>query len=172
VYTGRKEPNLLPNEAAEVGQAGMMLAIRVEPKARGDKMHLASRIDYSRLYTVEHYVKVKEFGDVHRNSLTTLRNQWWFVFQRDMSGVVDTSMHQAHAGQGQQVNATLQVSTASAYQGWVTAHTPFNDPNMLELRAGDRIGVTAIVDEHWWTGMNTRTNERGLFPASYVTTET
>jgi hypothetical protein len=45
-----------------------------------------SRIDFARTYTVEHNVKVYEFGQVHRDSLQRLTNQWILVMQQGIAG--------------------------------------------------------------------------------------
>jgi hypothetical protein len=59
----------------------MMPGIRITPKRKGDKLHQMSRIDFARMYTVEHNVKVYEFGEVHRDALDRLIKQWFFIIQ-------------------------------------------------------------------------------------------
>lgn len=153
-HTGREAPALLQGEAPGPGEEAMMLPIRVEPSRRGDKMETSSRIDYSRMYTVEHYVKVKDSGTVHKDHIKRLRTQWWRIMK---SNYADT------AGQ-----STSTSQAASGYLEWVTATAPFTQKNMMTLAVGDRIGVTDYTNEHWWSGLNTRSNKRGLFPPTYV----
>jgi hypothetical protein len=47
----------------------MMESIRVIPKRRTDKLNKILRINFAKTYTVEHSVKVLEFGEVHTNSM-------------------------------------------------------------------------------------------------------
>jgi hypothetical protein len=67
----------------------MMTAIRVVPAKKEDKLDPMSRIHFARIYTVEHNVKVYEFGDVHRDSMADLRQQWKFVLERDVNRQLD-----------------------------------------------------------------------------------
>jgi hypothetical protein len=38
----------------------------------------------------------------------------------------------------------------------------------MKLQPGDRIGVMELVTEHWWKGLNLRTDEVNLFPFNHV----
>ena len=64
----------------------MMPEIRVRAKRKGDKLDRMSRIDFSRMYTVEHNVKVYDFGDVHKDYLDKLIQHWIRVISRDLVG--------------------------------------------------------------------------------------
>jgi hypothetical protein len=64
----------------------MMPEIRVRAKRKGDKLDKMSRIDFSRMYTVEHNVKVYDFGDVHKDYLDKLIQHWIRVISRDLVG--------------------------------------------------------------------------------------
>jgi hypothetical protein len=76
IYTSRKAPNPQPNELPVEGENGMLKAIRVEPHSRQEKLDSLSRINFSKIYTVEHNVKVYDFGDVHKYHIRDLRHQW------------------------------------------------------------------------------------------------
>jgi hypothetical protein len=67
----------------------MMTPIRVVPKKKEDKLDPISRVNFARIYTVEHNVKVYEFGDVHRDSMADLRQQWQFVLERDVNRQIE-----------------------------------------------------------------------------------
>lgn len=112
------------------------------------------------MYTVEHYVKVKEFGMVHERYLKTLKKQWWYVMKRNTDGEVE-----------EEPEPELEPAEqpASTYREWVTAKAVFYQDKMMTLQVGDRIGVTGYTNEHWWMGVNLRSNEHALFPSSYVT---
>lgn len=43
------------------------------------------------------------------------------------------------------------------------------DADEVGFEEGDKINDIEFVDAEWWSGTNARTNERGLFPAAYVT---
>ncbi|KAE9986451.1 hypothetical protein EG328_005677 [Venturia inaequalis] len=70
IFTGKKAP--MPN-AAEIPdgsdryELGMRDAIRVKQKNHQEKMEIMSRLNYRKIYTVEHNVKVREFGQVHKD---------------------------------------------------------------------------------------------------------
>lgn len=133
----------------------MMPWIRVVPKRQGDKMDIRSRLDYSRVYTVDHFVKVKEFGDVHKTHVKRLRKQWWLVFQESMKDEISDSEDE-------------EESEAD----WVVAWQAYNErPDMMQLWIGDRIRVTDYTTDAWWKGVNERSGIENLFPASYVRRE-
>lgn len=158
VYTGRDPPELLSDEEPAEGEAGMLLPIRVEPKRRGAKIDRACRIDYARLYTIQHTVKVKEFGMVHEKYIKLLRKQWWRVSQARMPA----------AEEDQEGLTESQEGSASQYLEWVTASAFFEQDQMMTLHVGDRIGVLKYTSEHWWEGINLRSSQIALFPPSYI----
>jgi hypothetical protein len=61
----------------------MMKEIRVVTTDRRDKLDEMSRINYQKIYTVEHNAKVYDFGTVHKNHLRIFYAQWMFVLQHD-----------------------------------------------------------------------------------------
>jgi len=88
-FVGSEQPRCQPGEVPAEGEKGMMGPIRVVPKKKQDKMHDMSRINFAKIYTVEHNVKVYDFGDVHRDYLARLRHQWKDVLGRDEFGRVE-----------------------------------------------------------------------------------
>ena len=64
------------NEMPLPGERGMISPIRVRGRTTSDRLHAMARINFSRTYTVEHNVKVYDFGDVYKNDLPDLHNQW------------------------------------------------------------------------------------------------
>lgn len=81
-YTTRKEPAPQENEKPRTADEKPMLpGIRVVPKKKQFKLDPMSRIDFSRIYTVEHNVKVFDFGNVHEDHMQRLIAQWIRVFQ-------------------------------------------------------------------------------------------
>jgi hypothetical protein len=58
----------------------MLESIRVVPKSRTDKMDELSRVNFAKIYTVEHNVKVYDFGDVHERYKHILKQQFRLVW--------------------------------------------------------------------------------------------
>jgi hypothetical protein len=46
---------------------GMLPSIRVRGRSRRDELNAFSRVNFAKIYTVEHNVKVFDFGDVHED---------------------------------------------------------------------------------------------------------
>jgi hypothetical protein len=65
-------------------EQGMIPGIRITPKNKYDKLDIMSRIDFSRMYTVEDNVKVYNFGQVHPDYIPRLRSQWAQVVFSDL----------------------------------------------------------------------------------------
>ncbi|KAK3712230.1 hypothetical protein LTR37_009092 [Vermiconidia calcicola] len=69
VYTIRRAPDPLPTEVPRrVGDKPMRTPIRIRADEKGDLLMNMSRIDYGRVYTIEHNVKAMAFGWVHEDS--------------------------------------------------------------------------------------------------------
>lgn len=147
---------MLQGEAPREGEEGMMPGIRVVPKRKSEKMDPTSRIDYSRIYTVDHFVKIKEFGQVHDSYVKRLRKQWWYVFKKEIQEDLRDS------------DDEFDQDPESMYKEWVTALYEYNDSTMMKLKKGDRIGVMDYTTDDWWKGKNLRTEEENLFPSKYV----
>jgi len=58
----------------------MRRSILVEAKSRTDKLDKMSRVNYAKIYTVEHNVKVYDFGQVGKGYLNRLTTQFEAVF--------------------------------------------------------------------------------------------
>jgi hypothetical protein len=65
VYIGDNPPELL------LGERLFKKPIKVEPLSSRDKLANESRVNYSKLYTVEHNVKVCFIGKIHDDSYQT-----------------------------------------------------------------------------------------------------
>jgi hypothetical protein len=76
-FIGKTEPNAKSNEAPKNTDSGPMLpGIRIIPNRKVDKVDPMARIDFARTYTVEHNVKVYDFGVVADDYLDRLASQW------------------------------------------------------------------------------------------------
>lgn len=77
VFSGRQAPNLDEAELPARGEVGMRTpAIRVLPDQPEGKLDPMSRLNLGKIYTIEHYVKVKPFGMVHPESMRQLLYNW------------------------------------------------------------------------------------------------
>lgn len=76
IYSGKKEPGLLPGEAPGRGEYGFRQAIRVSPRDKHSQMDRTSRLHYAKMYTVEHNVKVFDFGMVLPEYIEVMKSQW------------------------------------------------------------------------------------------------
>jgi hypothetical protein len=75
IYTSEHPPGELPGEPKLFKNP-----IRVEPYTGRDKLEISSRLNYAKVYTIEHNVKVVFIGKIHKDSVHT-----FFVdFERTM----------------------------------------------------------------------------------------
>ncbi|KAF2722887.1 hypothetical protein K431DRAFT_221009, partial [Polychaeton citri CBS 116435] len=73
IHTGSQAPEPLNAELPHRGEAGMRSrAIRVDPDERDTKLDLLSRLDFGKITTIQHNLKVKSFGKVNRASMDAL----------------------------------------------------------------------------------------------------
>jgi hypothetical protein len=87
-FTGKKdhEPAAHASEQPALREYGMMSPIRVRPRTKQEKLHTMSRINFSKIYTVEHNVKVYDFGVVHPDYVSRLKTQWRYVLDHEGEG--------------------------------------------------------------------------------------
>ncbi|KAK5109841.1 hypothetical protein LTR62_006448 [Meristemomyces frigidus] len=83
IYTGRNVPEALEIERPRRREEGMRaLPIRVDPSERDYSLSNLSRINFAKVYTVEHNVKAFDFGMVNEQSMHALMTQFELVFFR------------------------------------------------------------------------------------------
>lgn len=86
VYTGKTPPQVFPEEQPGRGEHPILpVAIRVDPDNRCDNLHPASRLDFGKVYTVQHNLKVKAFGLVNQRSIEALINQFRIAWSKELS---------------------------------------------------------------------------------------
>ncbi|KAF2453991.1 hypothetical protein BDY21DRAFT_116615 [Lineolata rhizophorae] len=81
IYTGKRPPKPLDIEAPAKGEKGMLQPIRVRQRNPNQKMDSLSRVNFNKIYTVEHNVKVYDFGDVHKDDIWLLVQQFRSVWE-------------------------------------------------------------------------------------------
>ncbi|KAE9986436.1 hypothetical protein EG328_005662 [Venturia inaequalis] len=177
VYTGKEPPQPLPEEAPRQGERSMLTPIQVKPKEKGSKMFLESRINFGKLYTVEHNVKVLDFGDVHKEHIALLRTQWKWVLKSDLKGNKEKDDSEEEEGNEDEDEGSTQLDTVEEggedeggpdLQIHGTANWPWTTEGQLAFKKGDRILIVEYVDENWAKGYNLSTGAQGTFPRNYV----
>jgi hypothetical protein len=140
VFSGRTVPTLQQNE-----QGLQPVAIRIDLDDNSTALHHTSRINYSKVYTIEHNVKVKPFGMVNRDHIRSLMDQFRAVFLAGTGGSgpqpqqLRTPPSAPMVDNKQNPNATRPANTGnqapipSAQQDGVNRHgggggPPGNDP--------------------------------------------
>ena len=86
IYTGKSVPEPTPAERPDRGEAGLRpQAVRVDTDHPTDKLDPMSRLDFGKVHTIQHNIKVKSFGKVNRDSMSAFQHQWanvWRITQR------------------------------------------------------------------------------------------
>ena len=81
IYTSASAPNPLQTELPQSRyEEGMLSSIRVNAN-NNDVLDTMSRINFGKIYTVEHNVKVFDFGQVDNNFRLILHRQFWDVLR-------------------------------------------------------------------------------------------
>jgi len=81
IYTGREAPQPKRKELPPRGKHGMRRSVRVVSQSKKDKLDSMSRVNFAKIYTVEHNVKVYDFGQVHSRHEHRLISQFNEVFR-------------------------------------------------------------------------------------------
>ena len=85
IYSGRKAPLPDARETPARGEDGLLPQyIRVDPDDPSEKLDEMSRIDFGKVYTIEHNVKVRSLGKINRSSLQPLLYQMRSVWASSM----------------------------------------------------------------------------------------
>lgn len=76
IYMGEEAPEPLERESLS------LRSIKVDPKTPRDKLEPESRINYAKIYTVEHNVKVLFIGKIAESSVARLMTDFDMVWDR------------------------------------------------------------------------------------------
>jgi hypothetical protein len=87
-FSSANEPLPELDEMPEVGEDPMLPGIQIRPASRKDKLDTRARIDFARMYTVEHNIKAYYFGDVTPAYMDRLKQQWVRMIFNDLSQLV------------------------------------------------------------------------------------
>lgn len=136
-YTGRVAPLPLHEEAPKPGESGMQpFPIRIDPDELGARLDEASRIDFSRPRTVDHYNLVKNFGKVHPDSMSALLTQFQNVMNPSRTAGAQRQSRQLRLESRQSVY--LEAYSALVTFGWSHEKAAnFVNVNIQAREAGD-----------------------------------
>lgn len=88
IFTGKDPPQLHPDEHPKQQELGMRPEyIRVKTRSLTDKLSPSSRLNYGKIYTIQHSAPVKAFGRVADNCLGRLESNFrsvWFSGNRSL----------------------------------------------------------------------------------------
>ncbi|KAF2159651.1 hypothetical protein M409DRAFT_29818 [Zasmidium cellare ATCC 36951] len=86
-YIGKQPPEPTEGELPRRGEEGMLpRPVRIDPDQKTEKLTTMSRINYGKVYTVEHNVKVRSLGTVSGRTLQALLYQFKYVWDYGTSG--------------------------------------------------------------------------------------
>ena len=106
VYTTKDPPEPLPEETPSRGEEGMRpQAIRIDVDNPTHKLDHTSRLDYGKVYTIQHNIKVQSYGKVNPRSMNALVHQFGNVWNSQpvlsQIGVQGSQVDASSAGSGQ-----------------------------------------------------------------------
>ncbi|KAK3656385.1 hypothetical protein LTR56_003087 [Elasticomyces elasticus] len=85
IHTGRLPPQPTPGERPSRGEDGMRSrAIRVVPDGPDNQLDAMSRLDYAKVHTIQHNIKVAPVGIVHPDSRAALVSQFQEVWSESV----------------------------------------------------------------------------------------
>ena len=83
IYTSRTAPSVIAAGEPNRGELGMRPAsIRISTDYKEDKLDPRSRLNFTKIYNIQHNIKVKSYGRVHDRSLGALLQQFndcWYA---------------------------------------------------------------------------------------------
>lgn len=91
IYTGSEVPQPLDTETTDRWDQ-LLRPIRVTSHQKYDKLDPRSRINFYKIYNVEHNVKVYDFGQVHRDSEFWLQHQFKSAWGIDPDSTLPSSV--------------------------------------------------------------------------------
>ena len=168
VYTDRHPPELLPGEAPGHGEQPMRAALQVKPSTPGDRMEDASRLNYGKMYTVEHNVRVYDFGMVRSEYIPILTGEWGQIvgYSAGQKRAQNTSTSAPLAAPAP-VSSSLPVYADYGYAK-DDLIPPAGDDRQIPLEENDRLAIIFWPFEGWARAYNERSRETGIVPITYI----
>ena len=98
IYTGSEAPKPLDTETTDRWDQ-LLEPIRVTSHQKYEKLDPLSRINFYKIYNVEHNVKVYDFGQVHKDSEFWLQRQFKLAWSIDpKSALLSSAKPRSHGG--------------------------------------------------------------------------
>lgn len=120
IYSGRSAPEMDRTERPRRGEQGVLAQpIRVDPDDASERLDSWSRLDFGKVYNIEHKVKVRSFGMVNAASRPALQTQFRMVWEQRQAG--PGSQVQLQTPQGVQIE-TVESSEAAQSADMVCAY--------------------------------------------------
>ena len=79
IYTGREIPSPLPGEQL------VKRAVRMEPSSPEEILDPKSRVNYAKVYTIEHNIRVRFVGKIHDDSRATFDTDFRVIDSEDVN---------------------------------------------------------------------------------------
>jgi hypothetical protein len=79
IFTGREVPSLLPGEQL------IKRPVRMDPSRPEEKLDSKSRVNYAKVYTIEHNTKVCFIGKIHSDSRATFETDFKAIDSEDVN---------------------------------------------------------------------------------------
>lgn len=118
IYTGKEPPPPRPDEAPARGEYGLLpQAVRVDGDDPAQKLDVMSRVDFGKVYTIEHNVKVRSMGKVNRAYEQPLLYQLQRVWASTM-GVSPTREIDEKGGP----TSTNALPSSQSVLGWIDVY--------------------------------------------------
>ena len=131
IYTGKEAPSTHPDEEPARGEEGMRKAsIRVNLDHKTDKLDTMSRIDFGKVYTIQHNLKVRSLGKVHQQSMNSL----FYLFHDVWKVHVGPSSSQQPRNIGGQTSGAFEATVDSSRN---------NEKDLQSARKKSKGGKTA-----------------------------
>jgi hypothetical protein len=106
IYTGRSAPQPTEREVPGRHEEGMLPSVRVTPLNKHLKLDSMSRINYSKVFSIDLTVRVRDFGLVDEKFLHVFRRNFATVIQRLLvSGEVTKAIYSRPSGQQHRDNS-------------------------------------------------------------------
>jgi hypothetical protein len=79
IYIGQEVPSPLPGEQL------VKRAVRMEPSSPEEKLDPKSRVNYAKVYTIEHNIRVCFIGKIHPDSRATFETDFKAIDSQDVN---------------------------------------------------------------------------------------
>jgi hypothetical protein len=143
IYTGPTAPRELPSERPQPDELPMGEPIRVIGRIPWEsKMDVMSRVNFLKVYTVEHNVKVEDFGYVDPADEWKLTSQWNQHWGREGSARLSSADRRSYSGVSTSMPDTSRASQPFVPHGGVDA-----SPESSEVIRGE--GIQAGHGSDW-----------------------